>query len=76
MNTNENYPNLGAAIVLQATKDYFKSTKEMKQVILKDLRSDYLYQLSGGASVVVAEQLERHPKEIAKRLKMYREELM
>jgi hypothetical protein len=77
MNTNYNYRNLGAAIVLQATKDYCNptTTKAMRKAILKDLHSSHLNQLSDGISLVVAEQLEKHPQEIAKRLKMCKEEL-
>ena len=75
MNTNYNYKNLGAGIVLQAVKDYFgTSSREMKRAILKDLRSNHLNQLSDGMSLVAADQLETHPEEIAQRLK--REECM
>lgn len=71
MNTNYNYRELGCGIAHQAAKDYFEpgTTKAMKKKILKDLRSDHLVQLSDGISLVVAEQLEKHPKEIAERLK-------
>lgn len=77
MNTNYNYKNLGAAIVLEAVKEYFepKTDDTKKKVILKELRSDYVYQFSGGMSLVVAEQLEKHPKEIAERLGKCQEEL-
>lgn len=70
MKTTYNYRELGCGIVHQAVKDYFdpKSIDSPKS-ILKYLRSDYLVQLSDGISLVVAEQLEKHPKEIAERLK-------
>ena len=76
--TTYNYRNLGCAIVLQAAKDYcdLATTAAMKRKILKDLRSGHLCMLSDGTSLVVAEQLEKNPKEIAIRLKKYKEELM
>ena len=74
MNTNYNYRNLGCAIVLQATKDYFESTPAMQRAILKDLRSGHLSMLSDGISLTVADELESNPKEIAIRLKRYKEE--
>lgn len=73
--TTYNYRNLGCAIVLQATKDYLTETPAMKRAILKDLRSSHLIMLSDGISLVVAEQLEKNPKEIAMRLKKCKEEL-
>lgn len=75
MKTNYNYKNLGAGIVLQAVKDYCTTTNNaMKKLIIKDLRSGYLYSLSGGMSIVAADQLEKNPKEIAQRLKKHKEE--
>lgn len=84
---DKNYKNLVAAIMLQAVKDYFvkrkydteKKTEAMfikkRKMILKDLRSDYMDTLSNGTSLIVAEQLEKHPKEIrARLLKMPKEE--
>lgn len=75
MSTTYNYRNLGCAIVLQATKDYFEETPEMQKVILKDLRSGHLIALSDGISLTVAEELENNPKEIGVRLKKLKEEL-
>jgi hypothetical protein len=69
------YKQLGAAIVLQAVKDYFKADDDMKRCIIKELKSEYLYQFAGRTSFVVAEALEKNPKEIAARLKMYDEKL-
>ena len=61
---------LAAAIMLQATRDYCKSKSDSKRAaILKDLRSAHMDFLSDGMAVVVAEQLEKHPEEIAERLR-------
>ena len=81
MKTNYNYRNLGCGIVLQAVKDFFEPfiSVAKKNKILKDLRSGHLVALSDGLSLVVAEQLEKNPKEIAERLgkeKLYEEELV
>lgn len=60
---------LGAAVTLQAVKDYFSCKKpEKKQEILADLRSKWVCALTGGTSANVAEQLELHPEEIKARL--------
>lgn len=75
MSTTYNYRNLGCAIVLQATKDYFEETTEMQKAILKDLRSGHLIALSDGISLTVAEELENNPKSIAERLGKYKAEL-
>lgn len=66
---------LVCAIILQAVKDYCaKNTSDKKKdAIIMDLRSPYMDQISNGTSVIVAEQLELHPVEIAKRLKVYEE---
>ena len=60
--------NLGAAIVLQAVKDYFEETTAQQRVIIRDLKSDWLDFLTNGTSTVVAEQLKLHPEEIRRRL--------
>lgn len=77
--------NLACAIVLQAVRDYFtkeeykteKKTESMfakkRKTILKDLRSPYMEMLSNGTSVVVAEQLEKHPEEIVARMRQHHE---
>ena len=77
MSTTYNYRNLGCAIVLRAVKDYCKPkiSNAKKGAIMKDLKSDYLIQLSDGLSLTVAEELKKHPKEIAKRLGELEEEL-
>ena len=66
--TDQNIRNLACAIILQAVRDYFRSSSGQKAVILKDLRSPYMDMLSNGTSVLVAEQLELHPEEIKARL--------
>lgn len=78
---------LACAITMQAVRDYFikkeyktvKKTEEMfdkkRKEIIKDLRSAYMDMLSNGQSVLVAEQLEKHPEEIAVRLHKYEEEI-
>ena len=78
---------LASAIILQAVRDYFikkeyktvKKTEEMfdkkRKEIIKDLRSAYMDMLSNGQSIIVAEQLEKHPEEIAVRLHKYEEEI-
>ena len=67
--------NLACAIILQAVKDYFEDgiTDKQRKAILKDLRSPYMDTLSNGTSVIVAEQLEQHPEEIAVRLRKHYE---
>jgi uncharacterized protein YeeX (DUF496 family) len=76
MNTTYNYRNLGCAIVLQAVKDYCepKCSNAMKGAIMKNLKSDYLIQLSDGLSLVAATELQKNPKEIAIRLGKLEEE--
>jgi hypothetical protein len=64
---------LAAAVLLQATKDYFDETDKVQEAILNDLRSDWLEFLTDGMSVIVAEQITLHPEEIIIRLR--REEI-
>ena len=64
----DNYDSLACAIILQAIKDYFNNPSKQKQ-ILKDLRSPHMDFITQGKSLLAAEQLERHPKEIQARLK-------
>lgn len=61
--------NLVAAIILQAAKDFVYGTPAKKTAILKDLRSPRMEFMSNGQSVVIAEQLELYPDEIAERIK-------
>ena len=60
---------LAAAITLQAVRDFFCATKAQKRVILKDLRSSWMRELTNGTSANVAEQLEKNPKAIKERLR-------
>ena len=78
--SDKNIHNLACAIVLQAVRDYFikdkykdkKKTEDMfikkRETILKDLRSKRMEFISDGRSVIVAEQLEKNPREILTRL--------
>lgn len=68
-----NIRNLVCAIIMQAVRDYFHSSSGKKALILKDLRSSYMNLISNGTSVIVAEQLEKHPEEIRERLQKHRE---
>ena len=61
--------NLIAAITMQAVRDYFRSSTEGKKIILKELRSSWMRMLTDDKSVIVAEQLEKHPEEIRERLR-------
>lgn len=70
MNLDANFNELVNAIVYQAAKDYvFTKDERKKRETLKDLRSSYMDWLTNGMSVIVAEQLELHPQEIAKRIR-------
>lgn len=60
--------NLGAAIVLQAVKDYFEETVPMQRAIINDLKSDWLDFITNGTSIIVAEKLKSNPEEIRSRL--------
>jgi hypothetical protein len=76
---NQNYHDLACAITLQAVREYFykgknespENIKASQKAILKDLRSPYMEFITNGLSVIVAEKLEKNPKEIGKRLKSY-----
>lgn len=63
------YKNLVAAIMLQAVRDYVDGTEKKRKQILKDLRSPYMRTLSDDQSIIIANQLELHPDDIAKRLR-------
>ncbi len=81
--TDKAIHNLASAIIMQAVRDYFTKQEyktkgkteamfiKKRKAILKDLRSPYMDMLSNGTSIVVAEQLEKHPEEIADRLRQY-----
>ena len=61
--------NLACAVMLQATKDYFKSTEPQQRQIIKDLRSTWMEQFSNGLSLVVANELIKNPEKIQERIK-------
>ena len=73
--SDANVRNLACAITMQAVKDYFESgvTPKKKQTILRELRAPWMDFITKGLSVVVAEQLEKHPKEIKARIKKIEE---
>jgi hypothetical protein len=70
-----NVRQLACATILQAVKDYFATSERGKNKILKDLRSQWMSDLSNGTSIVVAEQLEKNPKEIKARIQKHKERL-
>ena len=57
-----------AAILLQAVKDFVQGSEQQRKEVLKDLRSDHMYALAGDTSLIIAEQLEKHPKEVCARM--------
>lgn len=60
--------NLGAAIIMQAVKDYFEATTHQQKAIIKDLKSDWLDFITNGTSIVVADRLKSNPEDIRRRL--------
>lgn len=66
---------LTCAITMQAVRDYFAKdvTPKKRQTILKELRAPWMDFITDGMSTVVAEQLEKKPKEIAARLRRNKE---
>lgn len=81
MNDIKHYKQLGAAITLQAVKDYiygFSKNKKLtlekqRKSILEDLRSPWMEFITDGFSLVVAKQLEKHLEDIAERLRQHHE---
>ena len=67
--TEESIRRLAAAVTMQAVRDFFRANEKGRKQILKDLRSDWMDMLTDGTSVNVAEQLEKHPEEIAERMR-------
>ena len=61
--------NLAAAITLQSVKDFVSGTEKERNTILDDLRSQRMQFITRGKSLIVADQLEKHPAEIAARLR-------
>ena len=70
------YKNLGCGVANELVKWFCekRTTKERKQTILKDLRSDFMVAFSDGRSLEAAEQLEKNPEEVAARLKKLKKE--
>ena len=68
--TTNGIKSLAAATILQAMKDYVRkyTSEAKKRAILTDLRSEWMDFFTDGMSIIAAEQLEKHPKEIAKRI--------
>lgn len=64
-----NIRNLTSAITMQAVKDFISGGEKKRRAVLRDLRSAYMRLITDGLSLVVAEQLELHPEEIAERLR-------
>lgn len=66
--------NLACSIIMQAVRDYFVD-KDKRHQIIQDLRSPWMDFITGGLSVMTADQLEKHPNEIKARMrKMPKEE--
>ena len=63
---------LTASIIMQAVRDFFDYPHQ-KYTILQELRSEWMDYITDGLSVVIADELEKHPKEIAERMKRYYE---
>lgn len=79
MNTerlNECLKQLGAAVELQAVKDYCNksTTPQKRKQILRDLRSRWMKNLTRDHSLITARQLELHADEIAVRVYKYENE--
>ena len=67
-----NYRALVASILLQATKDYCETDNKVEKAkIIRDLRSQYMRDISDDQSVIIAEQLLKHSDEIAERLRRH-----
>lgn len=62
---------LTCAITMQAVRDYFANdvTPKKQKTILKELRAPWMDFITDGMSVIVAEQLEKNPKEIRERVR-------
>ena len=76
--SDANIRNLTCAITMQAVKDYFASgvTPKKQQTILRELRAPWMDFITNGLSVVVAEQLEKNPKEIRERVRRFSEDVV
>ena len=77
--TDEQYAHnarqLVMSVIYRAASEYCSSNSEShRKAILKDLRSRHMDEISDGMSVIVAEQLELHPEEIAERFRRHHED--
>lgn len=70
---NSGIDNLISAIIMQAVKDYCRGDDDEKKTILKELRSPWMNGITGGRSIIVAEQLEKNCSDITARLIKYHE---
>lgn len=72
--TEENIRELSCATILQAVRDFVASEDYEHKIILRELRSAWMDLLTQGLSCVVAEQLEKHPDDIVKRIRKCKED--
>lgn len=68
---NKGYKELGAAVAMEAIKEYFASSPAKQRAIIKDLKSPWMELLTSGASLWLAEKLKHNPKEIQARFDKY-----
>ena len=70
---DNNYRQLGAAITYQAIRDFITANHNHKKqaTIIKHLKSPWMDFISDGLSTILAEKLERNPKEICDRVKKF-----
>ena len=66
--------NLAAAVMLQAVKDYFRTSEKGRVAVIKDLHSRWMREFTNGMSVIVADRLLKAPKEIKARMFAYESE--
>lgn len=67
--------NLGAAMLLNATKDYCRANEGNQKKIIKELRSGWCDLLTDGRSLIIAEKLLTHSEEIKERLEANRDDI-
>ena len=68
------YRNLGAAIAMQAAKDYEHASPAMRRVIIKDLRSQYMDTITNGMGAMLADALKKDHKTVIRRIKNMEED--
>lgn len=63
------YKNLGAAIAMQAAKDYAKAeTPQARAHIIRQLRTPYMEFITGGIAPMLADALKRDYKAVVNRI--------